>query len=82
MKVKIRTWDSMEKEFGIETDSINCTYSFTENMKYLCGKKIKIKWVAGYGAWTTADSHRWSISEDMVTKKYKKKYKKKLEKHI
>jgi hypothetical protein len=43
MKVRIRQWEDMEKEFGLDEDGdINCAACFTRNMKPLCGKTIEI----------------------------------------
>ena len=38
-RVRIRQWDDMEKEFGLNClNSINCMYSFTKSMKNICGR--------------------------------------------
>lgn len=36
-RVKIKSWDRMVKEFGMNYDDINCYGPFTSTMKYLCG---------------------------------------------
>ena len=43
-KLRIRQWDDMELEFGLyDTGSIKCRLSFTEDMRYLCGRPFTIK---------------------------------------
>jgi len=43
-KVRIRDWDDMEKEFGLdESGDINCPATFVKDMKYLCGKTAIVK---------------------------------------
>lgn len=40
---RIRSWESMEAEFGIDQwGAIACQFSFTEEMKYLCGARFTI----------------------------------------
>ena len=42
--VRIRQWDDMEKEFGVnDCGSIMCHYSFSYDMKPLCGKYAEIR---------------------------------------
>lgn len=37
-KVKIKTWEQMESEFGLDSDGdIPCQHNFTNLMKYFCG---------------------------------------------
>ena len=41
--VRIRQWDDMEKEFGLDAGGdINCRLQFVQSMKYLCGKYAEI----------------------------------------
>lgn len=72
--VRIRQWDDMEKEFGVDEDgSIMCLYSFTEGMKPLCGKyaeivsldgsRVKLKLFNCDGLNTS-----WGYSTDMIEK--------------
>ena len=43
MKVKIRDWYELEREFGLDEDGdIDCYYSFTKDMGEYCGKIIEI----------------------------------------
>ena len=42
-KVKVRSWESMEAEFGLNCDAIdNPGYCFVESMKQYCGKCVTI----------------------------------------
>lgn len=41
-RVKIRTWESMANEYGEAGDKIPVPYSFTEEMRFLCGKTILV----------------------------------------
>lgn len=36
-RVKIKSWNRMVKEFGMEHSDIDCRGPFTSTMKYLCG---------------------------------------------
>lgn len=46
--VRIRQWDDMEKEFGLNFwGSIRCAYSFSTPMKAFCGKKAVIEGTYG-----------------------------------
>ena len=41
--VRIRSWEDMESEFGIDEDgNIPCKFSFTEYMKDMCGDEFII----------------------------------------
>ena len=43
MKVRIKEWDTLAGEFGIDEDGdIDCLYSFTTDMKECCGKIIEV----------------------------------------
>lgn len=42
-KVRIRQWDDMAKEFGVNSSGdINCSVIFSQRMRHLCGKKATI----------------------------------------
>lgn len=44
MIIKIKSWDEMKEEFGLEDyheATINTTAPFTEEMKYLCGREFE-----------------------------------------
>ena len=43
MKVRIKEWWELEREFGLDEDGdINCYCSFTTEMKEYCGKVIEL----------------------------------------
>lgn len=43
MKVRIKEWYELEKEFGLDEDGdIDCYYSFTKDMGEYCGKIIEV----------------------------------------
>ena len=43
MKVRIKEWDTLVEEFGIDEDGdIDCLYSFATEMKECCGKIIEV----------------------------------------
>lgn len=72
--VQIKSWESMENEFGVDMDGdIHCRSSFTKEMLFLCGRTITITSVMekGYDIWGCftlydEDGQPWSISEDML----------------
>ena len=69
INVRIRSWNSMKKEFGLyRHNSIAAKHSFVENMKPLCSKMTTLI-PNTIGGWQTFDK-RWNISKDMVCKKY------------
>lgn len=68
-KVKIRTWESMEKEFGTDrAGDIPCKCWFVTHMKKYCGKVFTIKEVLrtdNYRLGSDGDVSEWMFSEDM-----------------
>ena len=73
--VKIRQWDDMKKEFGLDTDDdINCSEYFVKNMKPLCGKYAEIVRLdkddrVGLKFFSCDDlDTRWKYSTDMIEK--------------
>ena len=70
-RVRIRGWDDMRKEFGGTTTCINVPYSFTEDMRPLCGAVATIKEIWGdnsvkLGNWNAAGGAGWSFTTDML----------------
>lgn len=74
--VRIRQWDDMEKEFGLDADGdIKTCVSFVTSMKHLCGKyaeivsldendaEVKLKFFNCCGLDTS-----WGYSTDMIEK--------------
>ena len=69
--VKIKTWEQMVKEFGINTwNNIDCKYGFTNKMEELMPKNriIEIHNIT----WYFKDIH-FDISKDMIEKELSKK---------
>jgi len=61
MKVKIKTWDAMEAEYGLApSGSVNIKYMFTEDMERDMPEDRCIELV-GHTMW-----NGWSISKDMI----------------
>ena len=46
-KVKIRQWDDMKAEFGVEKDYILCSFGFLEFMRPLCGMDFEVERISG-----------------------------------
>lgn len=71
-RVRIRSWESMEKEFGtFAHGSIKATYSFSQSMHNLCGLTATISGMDGKRVYLedwngdTVDTF-WSFSTDMI----------------
>jgi len=70
-KIKIREWDDMEKEFGLDfAGDIDCRCTFTRNMKKYCGKTMKILKIKPSGNYTVEGSI-YTFSDDMIVKENK-----------
>lgn len=71
-RVRIKSWEQMEKEFGKNSDGgIDCMPCFIEDMKYLCGKTATIDEVCNYDIklkdWAgDSDGPYWFFSMDMI----------------
>lgn len=70
---RIREWDDMAAEFGLNWGDICCQFCFTREMKYLCGKIFTIKEIIDdiyyrsvEGIELAADHFFYSISADML----------------
>lgn len=64
--VRIKTWEEMEKEFGVDdSGDINCEPYFTRAMRPLCNKIIKVYNEDG-SMHTINDGFEWHISDDMI----------------
>lgn len=65
-KVRIRSWEDMEKEFGVDSDGdIKCHYFFTQDMKDLCGKIFTISRIGLYTV-SFKENQTYSFSTDMI----------------
>lgn len=76
-KVRIRDWEDMKKEFGVENledgENIPCKYSFTSKMKHLCGRTVVLEKINSDGFiflsnWSDNSDTGWSFSTDMIEK--------------
>lgn len=71
-RVRIKSWEQMEKEFGKDYfESINCIPRFIEDMKHLCGKTATIDEICNYYIklkdWSgDSDGPYWFFSMDMI----------------
>ncbi len=73
IKVKIREWDDMEKEFGLDKNgSIECKYRFLDNMNPLCGKMVELYFDEDFNSWREQYTNKhWYIYKDMVEPEYR-----------
>ena len=66
-KVKVRSWDSMKKEYG--TDGCGCIKVpcvFTPEMKKFCGKVVTITHVTVNGHYLIDKERGWTFSNEML----------------
>jgi hypothetical protein len=61
--VKIKTWEAMEKEFGLFGGGINCKHGFTDKMEELIPES---RIIALNGSRAEFGGMRWSISDNMI----------------
>lgn len=72
-KIKIREWDDMEKEFGLDfAGNIDCRCMFVRNMKKYCGKTLEISKITPKGNYSVKENN-YVFSDDMVVKENKMK---------
>lgn len=67
-KIKVRTWEAMEKEFGTDRDSvIACKCSFIKEMRKFCDMTMTICCDMGDGMYRMEeDDERYIWSKDMI----------------
>jgi len=66
MKVKIKTWEKMEKEFGLDSfGSIDCARAFVDIMENLLPNDRIIE-VSGLSKHWRVGRYKWTISDDMI----------------
>jgi len=66
MKVLIKSWKKMKKEYGLDTDGdINLSPHFSKEMKHLCKKVVTIE-IDNNIATTTSKRKIWFICPQMV----------------
>ncbi len=64
-KVRVRSWESMEKEFGLdEFGYISMKYGFTDDMEKLCGEILTIECVMDSYYYTKGA--KWQWTDDML----------------
>ena len=71
VKVKIKTWEAMEKEFGLDgLGDIQCKRSFTKRMEEVMLKDriVELDEVDGIYLWYSGDFFPYVISSDMIEK--------------
>lgn len=74
-KVKIKSWEEMEKEFGLDcAGNINCNSCFTGSMKKYCGATATISGIDSdeivelTSTSSDLDFSFWTFSTDMIKK--------------
>lgn len=67
-EIEIKSWEEMVEEFGLSGHNIRCTYSFTDAMKPLCGRRFTINNIIGEHIFLNwgDERPRWNISTDMI----------------
>lgn len=69
-KVRVRSWESMEREFGLnENGNIKCsieTIFFVKNMKKYCGKIVEVKEIRDNYYRIKNDIETWNFTDDML----------------
>ena len=70
-KVRIRQWDDMAEEFGLnENGNIDCLYCFVDEMKIFCGEIATIVCINGITVHLRFNNgksnSRWNFSRDML----------------
>lgn len=70
-RVRIRQWNDMAKEFGVDTfGCIKVVHKFTKDMKHLCGRTATIKEIIGryieLSDWSDYTNVDYFISADML----------------
>lgn len=71
-KYKVRSWDDMAKEFGVNYYGvIPCNHcAFVREMKKYCGKKLRITSIHNFddNYYYLDGVHSWSFTSDMFEK--------------
>ena len=71
-KVKVRSWEDMEKQYGLDYDGdINTSFCFVKSMREYCGKILTVKY-AYSDHYNMADSG-WNWTDDMLEPTCKQK---------
>lgn len=65
-KVRVREWDDMAQEFGLDdSGQINCRFGFIFLMRKYCGDIVTIKKVRSTGYRIEEDKEKWNWTDDM-----------------
>lgn len=86
-RVQFKSWEEMEKEFGLDTyGNIRCASSFTPVMKYLCNTSHTIASIYNYEGrnyinFIDNTANYWTITSDMIKKVSYDSKKVKVDKH-
>lgn len=73
-KVTIKSWEEMEKEFGLKMNgNIDVQWTFAKEMKDLCEQSFEITSIGGQGTHIRLGGQNWSFSPLMFKKKGKEK---------
>ena len=83
-RVKIRTWEDMEKQYGLDRDrDINTPlYSVVRSMKKYCGTIVTVKKIGSECFVITNDVHRYSWGFETIEQVYPKEEKMKFTKDM
>lgn len=65
-RVRFKTWEEMQREYGGSESCIDCAFAFTDSMRYLCGTEATVTRIGGDGQLFLNPATFWSISTDMV----------------
>ena len=73
IKVKIREWNDMEKEFSLNRyGNIKCEGGFTKEAVSLCGKEVELEYDNEYKEWVELYTGKdWFITKDMIELEYR-----------
>lgn len=66
-RVKVRSWDSMAKEYGMDGGSIQIPCVFVPKMRKYCGQVVTIRFISSTGRYLIKEDngYGWVFSEQM-----------------
>ena len=65
-RVRFKTWEEMQREYGGDKYTIPCRFHFTDNMVHLCGTEATVIRIGNRGQIFLKPSAHWWISKDRV----------------
>jgi hypothetical protein len=68
-KVRIKTWDEMEREFGLDGEDINCYLTFVPEMRIYEDSILTITFVGSHYYEVDEDDGAFAWSDDMISYK-------------